>query len=151
MSIKKIALLFLFFDEYSIINIDSFILNYFNMKNKKYLFVVLLLIVITLFQTNNIVSAIKDCPTGQVCLNNPLKTDSPQALIGKIINAALGIVGSLALVMFIYGGFMWMMAGGNAERVQKGKDTLVWAALGLVIIFSSYALVRFVLKAIGAE
>ncbi|MBU1420966.1 pilin, partial [Patescibacteria group bacterium] len=98
-----------------------------------------------------------DIQGGVVTLPNPLDPNktgvnpTPQALIGKIINAALGIVGSLALVMFIYGGFMWMMAGGNTERVQKGKDTLVWTALGLVIIFSSYALVRFVLKAIGAE
>ncbi|MBU1627863.1 pilin [bacterium] len=95
---------------------------------------------------------IKDCKAkaGEVCLEDPLGHVTPQELIGKIIHAALGIVGSLALVMFIYGGFMWMMAGGNTERVKKGQDTLVWAALGLVIIFSSYALVKFVLGAIGA-
>ncbi|MBU1987477.1 MAG: pilin [Patescibacteria group bacterium] len=119
---------------------------------KQFLTILIVVLIVFLFVQNVIaIGTEQRCPTGQVCLENPLKTDSPQALIGKIINAALGIVGSLALVMFIYGGFMWMMAGGNAERVQKGKDTLVWAALGLVIIFSSYALVRFVLKAIGAE
>ena len=134
---------------------------------KKVFLILLLFFIFNVFTNvaNMTTGSIKDDPKeqnqgGVVTLPNPLdpnKTDdpkddpSPQALIGKIINAALGIVGSLALVMFIYGGFMWMMAGGNAERVQKGKDTLVWAALGLVIIFSSYALVRFVLKAIGAE
>ena len=42
-----------------------------------------------------------DCPTGQVCLTNPLGTGvTPQIFIGKIIKAILGIVGSLALVMF---------------------------------------------------
>jgi len=70
-----------------------------------------------------------------------------QVLIGKIINATLGIVGSLALLMFIYGGFTWMMASGNQQAVQKGKDILTWATVGLVVIFASYALVNFVLVA----
>ena len=86
-----------------------------------------------------------------VKLDNPLgsTTDIP-SLIGKIITAILGIVGSLALVMFIYGGIMWMTASGNEQKVTKGRETLLWAALGLVVIFSSYALTRFIIQAIGA-
>ncbi len=83
-----------------------------------------------------------------VTLPDPLGKTTPQALIGKIIKAVLGIVGSLALVMFIYGGFTWMLAGGNAEKVTKGRNILVWATIGLVVIFSSYALVKFVIDAI---
>lgn len=86
--------------------------------------------------------------TGRPTLPNPLGGNmTPEILIGKIINALLGIVGSLALVMFVYGGFMWMLSAGNKERVQRGKDILTWATVGLVVIFSSYALVRFVFKA----
>lgn len=70
---------------------------------------------------------------------------SVPTLIGKVIKAALGIVGSLALLMFIYGGFMWMLSGGNEKMIEKGKTTLMWAALGLVLIFTSYALVNFVI------
>lgn len=86
-----------------------------------------------------------------VNLDNPLKgvSDIP-SLIGKVINAVLGIVGSLALVMFIYGGVIWMTASGNEQSVTKGKNILMWAALGLVVIFSSYALTRFIIQAIGA-
>jgi hypothetical protein len=84
-------------------------------------------------------------------ITNPLgDIDTPQKLIGKIINSALGIVGSIALVMFIYGGFTWMLAAGNAEAVSKGKNILIWSVIGLVIIFSSYALVNFVFDSIGA-
>ncbi len=90
--------------------------------------------------------------TNTVTLPSPLPKDmTPQILIGKIIKAVLGIVGSLALVMFIYGGFTWMLAGGNAEKVTKGRNILVWATIGLVVIFFSYALVKFVLGAIGAS
>ncbi|MDI6751434.1 MAG: pilin [bacterium] len=83
----------------------------------------------------------KDCK-GTVCLTDPLKGATPQTLIGKIINAVLGIVGSIALLMFIAGGFTWMTAMGNKEKIQKGQDTLVWATIGLIIIFSAYALVN---------
>lgn len=84
-----------------------------------------------------------------VSLPNPLGTASIPGIIGKVINAALGIVGSLALIMFIYGGITWMTAAGNEQNVTKGKNIIIWATLGLVVIFSSYAIVRFVLQAIG--
>ena len=87
-----------------------------------------------------------------VSLTNPLAnagaTTPPTIpeLIGRVINGALGVVGSIALVMFIYGGFTWMTAAGNSEQVTKGKNIIVWAAIGLVVIFASYSLVRFVIQ-----
>jgi amino acid transporter len=80
-------------------------------------------------------------------IKNPLGTTSIPTLIGRIIKAILGIVGSIALLMFIYGGFLWMTARGEAKQVEKGKDTLVWATIGLATIFFAYAAVNFVIKA----
>lgn len=68
-----------------------------------------------------------------------------QYLIGRIISVMMGLVGSVALLMFVYGGFLWMTAAGNEDRVKKGKDVLLWAVAGLFIIFTSYILVYFVL------
>lgn len=86
------------------------------------------------------------CEEGAVCLENPLKADSFQTLIGVIINNLMGIVGSIALLMFIAGGFMWLTSAGSAAKVKKGKDIIIWSALGMALIFSSYALVRFILE-----
>lgn len=81
-----------------------------------------------------------------VKLDNPLgSVTTPQILIGKIINSVLGVVGSLALLMFIFGGLTWMTSGGSADKVKKGKDIIVWSAIGLVVIFASYGLVRFLI------
>lgn len=95
----------------------------------------------------------KACKDANNCtaITNPLgdKTNSIPLLLGKVINASLGIVGSLALVMFIYGGFIWMLAAGNDQKVQKGKDIILWAVIGLIVIFSSYALVNLVLDAMS--
>lgn len=83
-------------------------------------------------------------------LHNPLgdSVNDPRAIVGNVIRAILGIVGSLALAMFIYGGFTWVIAGGNEEKVKKGKDIIVWATFGLIVVFASYALVQFVLSAL---
>lgn len=83
-------------------------------------------------------------------LTNPIKGNpTPSLIIGSVIEAILGIVGSLALLMFIYGGFTWMLAAGNNERVQKGRDILIWATIGLVVIFSSYAMIKLIFQSLG--
>lgn len=61
----------------------------------------------------------------------------------------LGITGSLALLAFIYGGFVWMLSGGSSERVQKGKQIFTGAVIGLVIVFTSYMIIGFVLVKSG--
>ncbi len=82
-------------------------------------------------------------------LENPLgDITSPQLLIGKLIDSVLGIVGSIALLMFIFGGLTWMTSGGSAEKIKKGRDIIVWSAIGLIIIFASYGLVKFLILSI---
>jgi len=84
-----------------------------------------------------------------VTLTNPLgDINTPQALIGKVINSILGVVGSLALLIFVYGGLIWMTSSGSPEKVKQGRDTLLWAAVGLVVIFSAYGLTRFIIGAV---
>jgi len=83
-------------------------------------------------------------------LKNPL-TGKAEALtipqiIGLAIKAILGLVGSIALLMFIIGGLTWMTSGGNPEKIEKGKKTLVWATIGLLVIFSSYIILDFVIR-----
>lgn len=83
---------------------------------------------------------------GTVSLNNPLgDTTDVRVILGRVIDAALGIVGSIALLMFIYGGFMWLTSAGRAEMVNKGRDAMIWAGIGLGVIFGAYALVHFVI------
>ncbi len=77
-----------------------------------------------------------------VPLINPLGETDVRIIFARIISAALSIVGSLALMMFVYGGVLWMTSHGVEKQVTKGKDTITWAVLGLVVIFASYAIVN---------
>jgi hypothetical protein len=61
----------------------------------------------------------------------------------------LGMSGSVALVMFVYGGFNWVFAQGRPEYIQTGKDTMKHAIIGLAIIFGAYAIINFLIARLG--
>jgi len=95
--------------------------------------------------------SIKEAGSGQggdrtVRLVNPLNTSNVPQLVSNIIKAAVGTVGAFALLIFVYGGFLWLTSAGEAAKIQAGKDAMKWAAIGLVVVFSSYTLVSFVLS-----
>jgi hypothetical protein len=65
---------------------------------------------------------------GSYQLNDLLKVG---VNISEII---LGIVGSLTLLMFVYGGVMMLISSGNSEQVTKAKGILMAAIIGLIIV-----------------
>jgi hypothetical protein len=66
-------------------------------------------------------------------------------------NGMFFIVAGYAFVMFVYGGFMMIFAMGNQEKVKKGQQILVAAVIGLIIVFSSYIVIKFLLEALGVK
>lgn len=83
-------------------------------------------------------------------LNPPFGTATTQVelivIIATILQVMLGFVGAAALLMFVWGGFHMIFSGGNEEKIKKGRDTLVWAAIGLAIVLSSYAILSYTFK-----
>ena len=65
---------------------------------------------------------------------------------GQVVQGVLGFIGVLFIVMIIYGGFVWMTAGGDSGKVQKAKDTIIKATIGIVIILSSYIIVFYIIS-----
>lgn len=110
---------------------------------KKFFSLLTLLLFFSLFfftYTNSALAA------STVELNNPLGSGTTvQSVVGRVINAILGVVGSLTLLMFVYGGITWMTSSGAPEKVKKGRDIILWSIIGLAVIFFSYAMVNFVL------
>ncbi len=76
-----------------------------------------------------------------------LKSDvSLGTRIGTIINGILSIIGVVMLVLFIYGGFTWMTAGGNEEKVRQATKILASAVVGFILVFLSFALTNFFIQ-----
>jgi len=73
------------------------------------------------------------------------------ALAISISNFILGIVGSLTLLAFVYGGFLWLTSAGISERVNKGKQVIIGAVIGLFIVFGSYTIIYFVADKMGLD
>ncbi|MBI5728947.1 MAG: IPT/TIG domain-containing protein [Candidatus Magasanikbacteria bacterium] len=66
--------------------------------------------------------------------------------IARIIRAALGFLGVIAVMVILYGGFLYMTAGGNEEKVSEAKKILINGAIGLVIILSAFSIASFVVS-----
>ena len=78
---------------------------------------------------------------------NP-ETELPN-MIANIIQAFLGLLGIIFLVLIIYAGYNWMTAAGEEEKVTKAKETLTRAVIGLIIIVAAYSITYFVFKSLS--
>jgi len=78
-------------------------------------------------------------------LFNPLgSTVTIQGAISRGIKAVLGLIGAVALLMFVWGGVLWVSAGGNDKRVAQATTVLKNSFIGLLIIMFSYTIVALV-------
>lgn len=71
-------------------------------------------------------------------------------IIGNIINVVLGLLGIILVVLLIYGGFLWMTAGGGETQITKAKKIIFNSIIGLVITIAAYAISSYVISAIVA-
>ena len=77
---------------------------------------------------------------------NPLGTTSVPEVVGRVIKTLMGVLGTVGIIMIIYGGVMWMTSGGSGEKDKKAFMIMVWAALGIFLILSSYVVVNFIFE-----
>ncbi|RJQ30410.1 hypothetical protein C4572_04240 [Candidatus Parcubacteria bacterium] len=75
-----------------------------------------------------------------------LGTRDIRIIIMNIIQIALSLLGIIALIIILYGGFVWMTSAGESDRVERAKRIIVNAAIGLLIILLSLSIVTFVIR-----
>jgi magnesium-transporting ATPase (P-type) len=92
-----------------------------------------------------------DPPPNQVCICNPLKAPDFETLISNIINfifyAALGIV---PLVVVI-GAFNILTSGGDPKKVETGKNIIVYALIGLIVVMLAKGIVAIIKNMLGLK
>lgn len=67
-------------------------------------------------------------------------------IVARIIRVALGLLGIVVLGLILYGGYVWMTAGGNEDNIATAKKILFNAVIGLAIILSAFTIVSFVIN-----
>lgn len=70
-------------------------------------------------------------------------------IIGGLIKAVLQFMGILLLILFIYGGFLWMTSAGDSKQVEKARNMIRDAVIGIILIATSFALADFILGQIS--
>lgn len=73
-----------------------------------------------------------------------LSTADIQTTTGTFIKASLAIVGTIFLVLMVYGGFLWMTARGAEDQITKSKETIIAAMIGIGVILAAYAITNLV-------
>lgn len=90
-------------------------------------------------------------PATEGQLDNPLgENKTVQDVIVLVISYLLGILGVVALAMVVYGGLQYVYSAGNSERLQKAKETILWALIGVAIVILSLSIMRFVISAFSS-
>lgn len=78
-----------------------------------------------------------------------LGTQDLTKTVAGIINVALSLLGIVAVIIILIGGFQWMTAGGNEEKVEGARNLIFAGIIGLAIILSAWAIARFVLRSLS--
>ena len=68
--------------------------------------------------------------------------------VSSIIKAVIGVLGLVCVIVIIIGGVNYMTSSGDAGKVKKAKDTILYGVIGLVICVLAFAIVNFVLDRI---
>ena len=112
----------------------------------------------------NLSLAVNNAFAGVADVNNPAAAGAeaarangmPAILLGvdgaftRITNTVLYAVGLIAVIMLVLGGFKYIISGGDSKKVDAAKNTILYAIIGLIIAVFAYAIVNFVIGAIGS-
>jgi hypothetical protein len=71
-------------------------------------------------------------------------------LLAAVLRLIFTATAILAVIYIILGGYYYVMAYGNPETIQKGKSTITWAIIGLIVSIASFAIIQFTWNTIAS-
>ena len=110
----------------------------------KKLFYTLMFAIPAVFNSKKVLAV--DDAFGLEDVNTALGEQDLKTSINAVINVVLGFLGILATVIILLGGFKWMTSQGNSDKVEEAKNLIKNGIIGLVIIFSAFAISSFVIS-----
>lgn len=84
------------------------------------------------------------------CLPNEVVTDlgclpnDPVGFIQKFYGWGLSLIGMVGLLYLIYGGYHVLTSGGNPQRLQKGKEYILYAIIGILFAIFGFVFIQFI-------
>ena len=90
-------------------------------------------------------SASSDNKGGEYSGTSFEKNNNLEGVLKGGINLAIGVIGFIAVVVIIYGGFMYTTSAGDSNKVTKAKNAIMYGIIGLVVAMLAFAIVNFVI------
>ena len=87
----------------------------------------------------------------EIKLSNPLGCDDFECVVTKIIDAIFALSIPVVAAMVIIGGFQILAGGSSPEKVKSGRQTILWAVVGFVVILFAKSVVFIIQDVFGAE
>jgi len=109
------------------------------MKKVKYLFWLLII------YTSPVLAKI-DPPVNSN--NNPLPTKTLPEIIYSISNSLTLLVGVIAILFIIIGGFQYITSAGNPDNIGKAKNTILYGIIGIIVVLCAWLIVKFVINSL---
>lgn len=85
---------------------------------------------------------------GQIATELGQQQQDLRITIARIIRTAMSLLGIIAVLIILYGGFKWMTSGGSDEAVGDAKKIITAGIIGLIIILTAYAIASFVINSL---
>lgn len=80
--------------------------------------------------------------------NIGLGNEDPKSIIVNVIRVILGFLGLIAVIIILIGGFKWMTAQGNDDKITEARKLIQAGAIGLVIILAAFGITQFLINTI---
>jgi len=77
-----------------------------------------------------------------------LGDEDPKSIIVNVIRVILGFLGLIAVIIILIGGFKWMTAQGNDDKITEARKLIQAGAIGLVIILAAFGITQFLINTI---
>ncbi|HSW66012.1 MAG TPA: pilin [Bacillota bacterium] len=87
--------------------------------------------------------------TGCTASQSGAGTAKIQTIVTTIVNIFSIVVGIIAVIMIVVGGFKYITSGGDSGNITSAKNTIVYAVIGLVIVALAQFIVKFVLDKVN--
>src|SRR3989344_3719661 len=85
-----------------------------------------------------------ECAANEVATDLGCLPSDPVGFIQKFYAWGLSLIGLVGLLFLIYGGYHVLTSGGNPEKLQKGKEYIVYAIIGLLLAFLGFVFIQFI-------
>lgn len=86
-------------------------------------------------------------PEGNECAFNGLDANEKlNQIIAEVINFFSVIIGVIAVLMIIVGGFRYIISGGDSGNITSAKNTILYAIIGLIVVVFAQYIVKFILS-----